>query len=62
MKYTLPEWLKGSVKWISVRWTLYEWLMGSKKQDEEPYLSGFIPMLQSAMAYRGAKTLKEFRS
>lgn len=42
---------EGSVQWISVRWTLNEWLNGSDKQDESPYLMGFVNALKSMMAY-----------
>jgi len=42
---------EGSVQWIPVRWTLNEWLNGSDKQDESPYLMGFVNALKSMMAY-----------
>lgn len=42
---------EGSVQWIPVRWTLNEWLNGSDKQDESPYLMGFVNALRSMMAY-----------
>lgn len=48
---------EGSVQWIPVRWTLNEWLNGSDKQDEAPYLMGWINSLKSAMAYTGKTKL-----
>ena len=53
---------EGSTKWVPVRWTLGEWLQGSDKQDEHPYLNGFVNSLKSAMSYTGSKTLNEFKS
>jgi hypothetical protein len=53
---------EGSVSWIPVRWTLSEWLQGSDKQDEYPYLNGFVNSLKSAMSYTGSRTLNEFKS
>lgn len=52
---------EGSTKWVPVRWTLGEWLQGSDKQDEYPYLNGFVNSLKSAMSYTGSKTLNEFK-
>lgn len=52
---------EGSTKWVPVRWTLGEWLQGSDKQDEHPYLNGFVNSLKSAMSYTGSKTLNEFK-
>jgi len=48
---------EGSVNWIPVRWTLNEWLNGSDKQDEAPYLMGWINSIKSAMAYTGKTKL-----
>ena len=53
---------EGSTKWVPVRWTLEEWLQGSDKQDEYPYLNGFVNSLKSAMSYTGSRTLNEFKS
>lgn len=53
---------EGSTKWVPVRWTLNQWLQGSDKQDEYPYLNGFVNSLKSAMSYTGSKTLNEFKS
>ena len=44
---------EGSVQWIPIRWTLNEWLNGSGKQDESPYLMGFVNALRSMMSYTG---------
>lgn len=52
---------EGSTKWVPVRWTLENWLQGSDKQDEYPYLNGFVNSLKSAMSYTGSKTLNEFK-
>lgn len=54
-KNTKPS--EGSVQWIPIRWTLSEWLNGSDKQDEAPYLMGWINSIKSAMAYTGKTTL-----
>ncbi len=48
---------EGSVQWIPVRWTLNEWLNGSNKQDEAPYLMGWINSIKSAMSYTGKTKL-----
>lgn len=48
---------EGSVQWIPVRWSLDEWLNGSNKQDESPYLMGFVNALRSMMAYTGKTKL-----
>ena len=48
---------EGSVQWIPVRWSLDEWLNGSDKQDESPYLMGFINSLKSMMSYTGKAKL-----
>ena len=53
---------EGSTKWVPVRWTLENWLQGSDKQDEYPYLNGFVNSLKSAMSYIGSRTLNEFKS
>lgn len=53
---------EGSTKWVPVRWTLEDWLQGSDKQDEYPYLNGFVNSLKSAMSYIGSRTLNEFKS
>ena len=53
---------EGSTKWVPVRWTLEEWLQGSDKEDEYPYLNGFVNSLKSAMSYTGSRTLNEFKS
>lgn len=52
---------EGSTKWVPVRWMLKEWLQGSDKQDEYPYLNGFVNSLKSAMSYTGSRTLNEFK-
>ena len=48
---------EGSIQWIPVRWTLNEWLNGSDKQDEAPYLMGWINSIKSTMAYTGKTKL-----
>lgn len=53
---------EGSVQWIPVRSLLKDWLEGNSEQDTYPYLMGFVNSLKSAMSYRGAKTLNEFRN
>lgn len=50
---------EGSVKWIPVRWTLKEWLEGNGKQDDYPYLMGWINSIKSAMSYAGIKSLNK---
>ena len=48
---------EGSVQWIPVRWTLDEWLNGNDKQDQAPYLMGWINSIKSTMSYTGRETL-----
>jgi IMP dehydrogenase/GMP reductase len=47
---------EGKTVWLPVKWMLNDWLYGNGTDE----LPGFINMLKSAMAYRGAKNLKNF--
>lgn len=52
---------EGSSTWIPVRFSLRDWILGNSSQDVYPFLSGFIPCLQSAMSYCNSFNLKDFK-